>query len=260
MHPYAQINIQLYNQMRREEYSVHEISFVHQVYMHALPWMSGRFRPSGKPLQDHLVGTASILAKRRAPLKFLVAALLHAAREEGDFGALTNLSPSAKQQQLQQLLDTEAATLLAAYANFAWNTQSILHAAENFDALSEIQRDVIFLRLANDLEDNLDEAVLLCSNRQERLQYLKTCGPAMVKMATLLNQAALADELTRSHAAQLDVKNLDDFPIATPHSNSWVAAPRSHRKKFLHATASPLLHNAGRVARKIRRTLNPKKS
>ena len=258
MHSYAQINIQLYNQMRAREYSQSEISAVHRVYMDSLPLLSGRFRPSGKPLQDHLIGTASILAARRAPLKFLLVAILHAAHDEGDFGALANLSASSKRGQLKKLLDDESEILLAAYAHFEWNTQAILRAAENFEALSATERDVIFLRLANDLEDNLDKAVLFCPNRDERLEYLKNCGSAMVKMATLLHQDSLAEELASSHAAQLNA-NLENFPIATAYENSWLAPPRSHRKQVLHAAAPPILHHAERVSRKIRRVLGAKK-
>jgi (p)ppGpp synthase/HD superfamily hydrolase len=260
MHSYAQINIQLYEQMRCREYSQSDIIAVHRAYSHALQWMSGRFRPSGKPLQDHLVGTASILVERRAPLKLLIVAILHAAHEEGDFGALANLSAQAKQRQIESALNSEAAALLTAYANFAWNTQAILRAAENFENLSDRERDVIFLRLANDLEDNLDEAVLYCPNREVRLEYLKKCGPAMVKMATLLDQHTLADELARSHCAQLETENRQDFPIATAHGSSWIAAPLSHRKRFLHALAPPILHNARRGARKVRRVLAAKSS
>ena len=52
----------------------------------ALPWFSAQYRGNGKPFIAHLVGTASLLVSRRAPLSQVLAALLHATYQAGDLG------------------------------------------------------------------------------------------------------------------------------------------------------------------------------
>ena len=68
MHRYAQTNIQLYNQLQQQGYSVQELVQVRSTYELGITLMPGHFRPSGKPMETHLVGTASILAYLDAPL------------------------------------------------------------------------------------------------------------------------------------------------------------------------------------------------
>src|SRR5437879_11925353 len=86
MHHFAQTNIQLINQLRRNGYSVTEIGSVLTSYELTMRLFTGRFRASGKTFIAHLVGTASILASLRASVALVTAGLLHAAYTSGDFG------------------------------------------------------------------------------------------------------------------------------------------------------------------------------
>ena len=61
---YAQTNIQLFNQLRRDGYSKTDLDLVRDAYELAMVLFSGRFQPSGKSFIAHVVGTASILASR----------------------------------------------------------------------------------------------------------------------------------------------------------------------------------------------------
>ena len=86
MHSFAQTNIQLVNQLQRDGYHSSEIELVVRSYELAMRVFTGLFRSCEKTFIAHLVGTASILSKHRAPLNVVVAGLLHSAYTVGDFG------------------------------------------------------------------------------------------------------------------------------------------------------------------------------
>ena len=88
MHAYAQINVQLFNQLRSEGYSKEDRERVREAYEFAMRLFTGMFLPSGKTFIDHLVGTASILASLHVPVELVAAGLIHAAYLHGNFGGL----------------------------------------------------------------------------------------------------------------------------------------------------------------------------
>ena len=96
MHPYAQTNVQLFNQLRSQGYSQNDRERVREAYEFAMRLFTGLFLPSGKTFIDHLVGTASILTSLRMPVEVVVAGLIHAAylrrfwsQQNGDVGGET---------------------------------------------------------------------------------------------------------------------------------------------------------------------------
>lgn len=114
MHNYAQTNIQLFNQLRAAEYSHEDLVAVRRAYDLTQELLPGRFRPRGKPLHDHLIGTASILATLKAPRKLIIAGLLHAIYAHGDFGVAASWRFASQRQRIQSTLDAETEALIAA--------------------------------------------------------------------------------------------------------------------------------------------------
>jgi (p)ppGpp synthase/HD superfamily hydrolase len=251
MHSYAQTNIQLYNQLQRQQYSLEDIVEVRRVYDLMIRLMACRNRPSGKPMETHLVGTASVLATLRVPLKVILVGLSHAAYAAGDFGVARNWNLAAKRKQTQGVLDAQTEELLATYNSFAWTSNSILEVHRDLTALTPLEREVIVIRLANDLEDNLDFAILYCPNRQDRLNYLRRCGPAMQEMAATLGFPALEAELRLWHNLLLSAK-LEDFPIATSHNTEWGFLPRSCRKRVPAFVGDTVMVSGRSLYRKVR--------
>src|SRR5207247_3257336 len=87
MYPYAQTNLQLYNQLGGAGFSVADLGLVRVAYELATVLFAGRFQPSGKSFIAHVVGTASILASLRLPARVVAAGRLHHVFVNGVFGA-----------------------------------------------------------------------------------------------------------------------------------------------------------------------------
>ena len=82
----AQTNIQLYNQLRRENRTLEELHFVHRAYEFITTLYGGFLQSDGKPFLSHSTGVASIVSQLGAPIEVVVAGLTHNIYGNGDFG------------------------------------------------------------------------------------------------------------------------------------------------------------------------------
>ncbi len=156
VHEYAQTNIQLYNQLRYLGYSKTEVERVRKAYELATHLFSGNFRPNGKVFISHLVGTASILAEQKASLTVVIAGLLHAVYHHGRFFDPRRSITDGKRYKVRSVVGEEAEDLIVRYTELQWNNKSVLALLQHVDTLDTTQRDVVIIRLANELEDHLD--------------------------------------------------------------------------------------------------------
>ena len=102
MHSYAQTNIQLFNQLKRDSYSDAELACIRNAYELAMRLFTGLYRASGKTFIAHIVGTASILSSLHAPAEVVTAGVLHAAYKHGDFGNWAKGVSDAKREQVRR--------------------------------------------------------------------------------------------------------------------------------------------------------------
>lgn len=115
MQPFAQTNIELFNQLRRDGYSNADLSFVRNAYELAMDIFAGRFQPSGKIFLAHVVRTASILASLRLTAEVVAAGLLHNAYISGDFGDDCPGISTAKRKEIKQALGPETEEHIARF-------------------------------------------------------------------------------------------------------------------------------------------------
>jgi (p)ppGpp synthase/HD superfamily hydrolase len=223
--PYAQTNLQLYTQLRRAGCSNEDLRLVRAGHDVGMGLFSASFRGSGKPLLAHLVGTASILASIRQPAPIVTAGLLHAAYALGDFGDGRLGMTETKRNRLRQAVGSEVEDLVARYTAFDWNRNTIPAIRERVGTLTAIERDVLVIRLANELEDHLDFGVLYCGNGEKRREYIRSPLNQSVEMAAALGLTGLASELDRAFRETLEV----DLPTAlrNPHDYTFVQPPAS---------------------------------
>ena len=125
MAPYAQTNIQFFNQLRSLEYSAADLVLVRDSYELAMELFAGRFRPSGKPFLCHLVGTASILASLKVSPVLVAAGLLHAAYMQGNFGAARGGMSRAKRRRVRSVVSDEVEKLVASYGKLLWSEKTV---------------------------------------------------------------------------------------------------------------------------------------
>lgn len=205
---YAQTNIQLFNQLRLAHYSEADLSYIYNAYQFALQIFSSRFRGSGKPFLSHLVGTASILASLHAPINAIAAGLLHAAYIYGEYGTEECGMTDAKREQVQQVVGVETEELIAGYTLLKWNKSTIPAIRDRVDTLNASDRQILLVRLANELEDHLDHGILYCGNAEQRREYIRSSLYLSVEMAQKIGFPALG--------AALELAFRDTFSVELP--------------------------------------------
>jgi len=230
---YAQTNIQLFNQLRREGYSNEEIGYVRDAYELALHLFTGLYRPSGDTFLSHLVGTASILAALHTPVNIVTAGLLHAAYIHGDFGILSpRLMSGNKRQKIRDVAGDAVEDYIARYTSLKWSSRAISDIGDRLDNLDQIDRDVLLIRLANELEDSLNCGVLYCSDADRRRQYIERWGQDMVEMADRLGFPALASELSRVFKEVTSTEIQRELLICSGRDRAYIIAPRSYHMRL----------------------------
>lgn len=196
---YAQTRIQLFNDLIRQGRSGGELVRIRESYHLATILFSGLVRPSGKTFIDHAVATASILATLDARIETVAAGLLHAAYTHGDFGALTGGMSLANRREVRQAIGKEAERLVAKYTMVKWNSQTIPIYHQRLSTLGPDEREVLLIRLANELDDHLQLGVLYCSDAELRRDFAVECGPRVLAMAAELGYPHLSAELKRAY-------------------------------------------------------------
>ena len=194
---YAQTNLQLYNQMRGAGYPETDMKSLREAYDLGTRLFTAKFRGSGKPLLSHLVGTASALCALHAPATLLAAAVLHAAYIFGEFGDGRPGMTPARRALVRRSVGPEIEDLVARYHLLEWRSSTIEALHARVDTLSADERDVLLVRLANELEDHLDLGVLYCGNAPERREEIGRSLRVCVDLANRIGQPALAAELER---------------------------------------------------------------
>ncbi len=210
---YAQTNIQLYNQMRAAGYGDASLRTVRAAYDLATRLFTAKFRGSGKPLLAHLVGTASVVCAVGGSDTLIAAAVLHAAYIFGEFGDGRPGMTPARRALVRQATGVEIEDVLARYHSLEWRRATIAALYARVDPFTPPERDVLLIRLANELEDHLDLGVLYCGNAPQRRDEISQSLNLCIELASRIEQPFLAAELARVFA---DVA-ASDVPDALRH-------------------------------------------
>ena len=218
-HSYAQTNLQLYAQLRRLGCSESSLGEVNRAYELAMRLFSGRYRANGKPFIAHLVGTASILAKHGAPSGLVAAGMLHATYLQGQFGDSQIGVTAERTRLLKAYASDETADLVAEYSRLPWNRKTLDKLRTDPARLSSCNPEVIFMRLANDLEDRLDLGMLYSAKKSVGITGTVPADFAPVHIANQLGHHALAAELVEVCVA--DAENSVPDVLITARRNSF---------------------------------------
>lgn len=220
-----QTNLQLLNQLRRAGYADDDVERIKGAYDFVSGHFAGWFRGSGKPFLAHLVGTAGILGAVRARAPVVTAGLSHAVYQLGELPAGSPGMSRATRARVQRVLGTEAEALVARYAALEWNVRALPALRGRLSTLSPEDRDVVLIRLANELDDHLDLAVLYCANAENRRRNVAAGLRLLVEIANELGLPELASSLDRAFDATVTAQ----IPSAlrTKHPVSFFVAPPS---------------------------------
>jgi (p)ppGpp synthase/HD superfamily hydrolase len=231
MHSFAQTNIQLLNQLCDDGYSTAEILPIVTSYETAMRLFTGLFRASGKTFIAHLVGTASILGRLRASSSVVAAGLLHAAYSSGDFADGRKGITNSRRDWLRSRVGTEIEEYVSRYAALKWTQDTAPVIWREIENLQFIDRDVLLIRLANELEEFMDFGILYSGEERRRQS---TDGNAverlMVQMAEKLGYPVLAAEMDKAFSETIRAEIPSALRGGYGQDVSFLIAPQSYQR------------------------------
>ncbi|MEN9229764.1 MAG: hypothetical protein Q6L68_02560 [Thermostichus sp. DG02_5_bins_236] len=198
MQSYAQTNLQFFNQAIQQNYSSEDLQQLAKAYRVTLELFTGMFRPSGKTFVAHLVGTASILTSLNQSIDVVVAGLLHAAYANGDFGlgGRKGITPD-KRSYLQSRLGNRAESYIEQYTKLKWDPDTPAKLLHRIKELDQMDKDVLLIRLANELEEYLDYGMIY-NGIEKGQRYSKHDSNTIQELAIELGFPALAQSLSEA--------------------------------------------------------------
>jgi len=246
--PLAQTNLQLYAQLRAAGWPAEEVEAVGRGYALAADLLSGWYRASGKPFVDHFVGTASVTAAAGCSPVVVRAALLHNA-----YGSVLRLGGRSRvtrrrRREVREAIGPEAEALVFAYHWMPWDDAALADLLGRVEDLDERTRDVLAIRVANEVDDRADLGLL--HSHQEP----QAAGP-IVELAERLGEPALAEALRRVVADEEGAGAVEPA-LRQPERVAVFHAPRSHRRRLALVLRDDLRwarRQGRRVAGRLRR-------
>ena len=122
------------------------------------------------------------------------------------------------------------------YDQLLWNTQKIRTIHDNLADLDSVDREVLVMRLANELEHQLDFGGMYYAESekgQEQYQrYMKSYGPMLVSMAERLGFSSLAAEMAQVFKDIISTHIPVEPWIRSKHQVAYLVVPKSYRERF----------------------------
>lgn len=239
--PNAQTTVQLFEQLRHQEYTDVQLQRVRSACTAALELFAGCMHTCGKPYIAHCTGAAGAMAALGAPADLVVAGLLHGAYMWGDFGAWRIVLP-LKRQDVRRRFGARVERYIFTFHTLPWNVEAITAFSDQLVGLDPLRRNVVLMRLASDLDNMRAGSIQYRADAERARESLRRRGPILVKLADQLGFPTLSRALTAAVAETLNgsvpAELRSDFVTGT------LLAPASSRLRLeavlLRAASSPL--------------------
>lgn len=189
---FAQTNIQLFRQMQRAGYPSEEVAAICRAYHLMTRLFSGYFRGSGRPMTEHMVGTASVLAELRAPVDVIAAGILHAVYHHGRFRPAGVPNPESRRRPVRAVIGVDAEIILDRYSRFIWLGSTVEKVRKDFESFDAVSRCVLLIRLADKLEELIDGEILYSRNPQRSVDLFGATHDVEVELAERLGYPQLS--------------------------------------------------------------------
>jgi len=207
---YPMSNIQLYERMNDRSWAAEDLKRAVAAYDIICRNFAGMHRPDGRIFALHLIRTSGILLDDDADPITVLAALLHSAYTHGDWGVGDTIE--RRRGIVRAAVGENVEHVIFAYGSFRYSSEAIdgliARVADNGgDAgLSPIERQIVQIRLANELEEALDNALWYCTpdTRQDSLKKLELSAQLAGALGFAALNAALRSTFER-YALTVDV-------------------------------------------------------
>ncbi|HET7033317.1 MAG TPA: hypothetical protein VFJ48_09345, partial [Casimicrobiaceae bacterium] len=135
----------------------------------------------------------------------------------------------ADRVRLRETVGDEVEGIVAAYASLQWNARSVARFSAEVGALgAEVQRFLV-IRLANELEDMLDDGLRFSAKSEN--QHRGIVVDSLVKLAAAVGQPRLASALQSTIPPRRAAIEFEPLKQSAP--GSYVVGPSSWRERML---------------------------
>lgn len=227
---FAQSYPQLMLQARNAGFSAPQQLQLRQAFELALVMTNGVYRAEGVPLLNHLVRCASIAIAQFRDCDMARAALLHAVYtlQEFDYNRFS-LDLQGRRMEVRTLLGAELEEVLWAYEFTPWfGKQCLENYVRNLDSQTALVRKIIALRLVNELEDHMDNA--MAYSQEQRQQRRSTLFSTLcLELAELMK----LDVIVAGIHATLENSYAVDKALMWNHRQGYELRERKWQASFL---------------------------
>lgn len=154
--------------------------------------VAGGYRATGRPFYNHLIGVASLIALETRDVKLLSAALLHSSYEFGRFpGWLLPPRLSKRRKFIARQVGEEIEGIVHFYHTASW--REILD-PQKLPGLSEPEKSLVLLKLADMLEDFIEEKGPISTRKNAFWQLTKMDDPVdyLIRVSTGIGAEKIA--------------------------------------------------------------------
>lgn len=137
--------------------------------------------------------------------ELVAAGIVHGAYRRGDFG-WWRMFLQFQRQPLRSTLGAQVEEYVYRFRGMPWRLEAAREMLSRLDRLERIDRDVLLLQLANDLDNASHGSLLYCADADRRREQLLRKGPLLVEIADRLGVPKLA----RALAAAIEQTATDD--------------------------------------------------
>jgi hypothetical protein len=206
----AQTNLQLYRQLIEAAWDGESLGMIRRGYELALALFSDAYRSSRRPFVAHLVGTASTLATWGQAPNMVAAGLLHSAYMLGHFGDGKCDVTARRRKVVVAAIGVEAERLVHNYT-LTKTEAELARWCENFEKLTDSEREMATLQLANLYDDCRDGEPIVAPTKQRALGLPWNAeGRQAVQLLALHAIGPIAAEALAERFRELDRFQLPD--------------------------------------------------
>lgn len=248
MYRFAQNYPQLMNQAAASGFSDAELIRLHEAFDVALRMADGIYRSQGVPLLNHLTSTASIVLSEGQDSELVTAALLHAAFVLQQFDDNTRSRNLQKRRDdISRQFGNQIEDLVWSYEKMPWYKQGALDQwLAGLDTHDSKARRLLTLRLANELDDNLDNAVGYSALEKTGMRSLISLDKCR-QLARALGLDLIAAEFT----SIIDSQHAPIDPIRWKRKQGYQLQDRRWDMSAIERTRYHARRQAGRLKRRL---------
>jgi len=209
----------------------------------------GLYRSQGSAFINHLVRSASIVMAHGGSIPTVLAAMFHSAYMLDCFTRSRRRGYKPDDRAiLAGTIGPDAEEIAWEYARLKWGKrEAVEEHMKNLNTYSPVIKSVLVVRLANELEDFLDLAMLYRPNYNYR-NRIAAIGEACIVMADNLDMPGLGQDIKKAFEVTLAGKVPD--AMVRSHINAY-ELPRQH-----YHEKNVIDHTLSRIVRGLKRWIS----